>query len=162
LTGYNTDVFGALGTLKVFIAKYDKIIIIGLGGTGQAVFNYLINKYKKKYFLISKKFKLNKKYNNVKLNKSIDKNIIESPALIINCTPLGSNLKKNYINKMPIKKNILFYLNKNSVIFDVIYSPKKTILSKYCQKNKIKYFNGLNMNTTQAKRALQIAFGSKL
>ena len=63
---------------------------------------------------------------------------------------------------MPIKKNILFYLNKKSVIFDVIYSPKKTILSKYYKKNKIKYFNGLNMNTAQAKRALQIAFGSKL
>ena len=39
LNGYNNDVFGALKTLKVFITKYDKIIINGLGGTGPAIFN---------------------------------------------------------------------------------------------------------------------------
>ena len=62
LVGFNTDIFGAINSLKVFLNKYDQIIIIGLGGTGQAIFHYLVSKYKKKkFFLISKKFNLKKK-----------------------------------------------------------------------------------------------------
>lgn len=61
LTGYNTDVYGAYHPIKEKIKSYNKIIIIGLGGTGQAIFNFLSNKFKrKKYLLISSKFKCKK------------------------------------------------------------------------------------------------------
>ena len=163
LVGFNTDIFGAINSLKVFLNKYDQIIIIGLGGTGQAIFHYLVSKYKKKkFFLISKKFNLKKKKKKIKIRRFINKELISSSALIVNCTPLGSNLKKKYINKLPIKKSTLHFINKKSVIFDVIYSPKKTLLSKYCSRKKIKYINGVKMNTLQAQKALQITFGSKI
>lgn len=164
LVGFNTDVFGAMNTLKIFLNKYDQIIIIGLGGTGQAIFNYLVSKYKKKkFYLISTKFNIKKRQKKkITIRRFINKELISSCALIVNCTPLGSNLKKNYINKLPIKKNTLHFINKKSVIFDVIYSPKKTLLSKYCSKKKIKYINGVKMNTLQAQKALQITFSSKI
>ena len=44
------------------------------------------------------------------------------------------------------------------MIFDVVYSPKKTIMQKLAKKNKVKYINGLQMNTSQAKQALKIVF----
>lgn len=161
LKGYNTDIFGAISTIKIFINNYDKIIILGLGGTGQAIFNYLFSRYKKRFLLISEKFRFKKK-EKIQISRSIKIKDISKPCLIINCTPVGSNLKKKYINKFPIKKNILSYINNKSVIFDIVYAPKKTILSKYCSKNKIKYINGLKMNTLQAQKALQIAFASKI
>ena len=80
--------------------------------------------------------------------------------MIINCTPLGSDLKKKFKNKTPIKKNFLKKIKRKSLIFDIIYSPKLTILSKECKKRKIKYLNGIKMNTLQAVRALNLAFGN--
>ena len=53
-------------------------------------------------------------------------------------------------------------MNKKSFVFDIIYSPKKTLLSRICKKNKIKYTNGLKMNTLQADKALKIAFGKNI
>ena len=76
--------------------------------------------------------------------------------MIINCTPLGSDLKKEYINKSPIKENIFKLINKKTFIFDVIYKPKKTKLFFLSKKYKIRYSNGLKMNTIQAESALRI------
>ena len=46
--GYNTDVYGAMYCLKPFLKKFKEIIIIGMGGTGQAIFNFLSLTFKKK------------------------------------------------------------------------------------------------------------------
>ncbi len=51
-------------------------------------------------------------------------------------------------------------MKRKSLIFDIIYSPKLTNLSKECKKRKIKYLNGIKMNTLQAVRALNLAFGN--
>lgn len=161
LFGYNTDVYGANESIKKIINNYKFIIIIGLGGTGSAIFNFLKNRYKNKNFLlVSKKFKV-KKNVKTKVVKNLDKKILLNKSLIINCSPLGSNLKKSFISKSPIKKNLINSINKKSTIFDIIYSPQKTFLSKLLKKNKIKYINGKFMNTVQAIRALEIAFGKK-
>ena len=47
-------------------------------------------------------------------------------------------------------------MKKNVKVFDIIYSPKITVLSKNCKKLKIKYINGSKMNTIQAVKALNI------
>ena len=61
LYGYNTDVYGAYQSIKDKIKYYKKIIIIGLGGTGQAIFNFYQTNIRKKYLLITNKFKNKKK-----------------------------------------------------------------------------------------------------
>jgi len=158
LKGYNTDIFGAISTIKKQINLYENIIIIGMGGTGQAIFNYMILTFKKKnYYIITSK----NIYNNtqkVKFIKKLNKNILQKKCLIINCTPLGSSLKKSFIKKTPITKKDFFKINKESFIFDIIYSPKKTLLSKLANKFKIKFVNGIKMNSLQAERALKIIF----
>ena len=95
---------------------------------------------------------------NVVFKKKLDEKILSKKSLIINCTPLGSDLSKKYLKKLPIEKNLIKYINKDSTIFDVIYSPKKTILSKLLKEKRIKYLNGIFMNTLQAKKALSLAF----
>ena len=161
LFGYNTDVYGAYISMNKFLRYFNNIIIIGMGGTGQAIFNFLVEKFKKKnFFLISSKFKTNKKKTKIKIFKKFPETIIHKKLLIINCTPLGSDLKKKYKNKIPIKINLLKKIKKKSIIFDIIYSPKLTNLSKECKRYKIKYLNGIKMNTIQAVRALKLAFGN--
>ena len=156
--GYNTDIFGAMTTIKPYMLKYNEIVIIGLGGTGKALFNYLYSVYKKKKFkLISTRFKINNN-KRVSVFRKVDASYFKTKKIIINCTPLGSNLKKSYLNKCSIDKKIFNKINKKSIIFDVVYSPKKTLMYKLAKKNKITYLNGLKMNTEQAKQALKIIF----
>ena len=159
LIGYNTDIFGAVETIKKKLKIYDLIIIIGLGGTGTAIYNYLSKTYnKKKFILVSKKNKKNFEFKNTSVIKKIANNLLMQKALIINCTPLGSSLKKEFINKSPLSPKNFENLNKKSFIFDIVYSPKITMLNLLSKKNKISYTNGVYMNTVQAEKALKIVF----
>ena len=156
LSGYNTDIFGAISTIKKDLNKFNEIIIIGLGGTGQAIFNFLYNTYtKKKFYLVSKKFKPRKR---TKVYKTLNGKLLNEKKLIINCTPLGSDIKNKFKNKTPINKKLFRLINKKSLIFDIVYSPAKTILSKISNLKKIRYVNGIKMNTLQAKKSLEIIF----
>ncbi len=83
---------------------------------------------------------------------------LKNPCLIINCTPLGSNLKKKYVNQSIISWNLFKFIDKKSYVFDIVYKPKITRLAFFCKKFKIHYTNGLKMNTVQAKKALKIVF----
>ena len=157
LKGYNTDVFGAFETIKMHLSNYKEIVVIGMGGTGTSIFNFLQSKYpKKKFFVVSKKFKISKK--NVFVIRNTNNKMFEKKKFIINCTPLGSNLKKSYLKLSPIPKTYFKRFNKKSLIFDVIYDPKQTLLGKLARLNNIKFLNGLKMNTLQAKQALKIVF----
>tara|TARA_B100000035_G_C20946530_1_gene530002 strand:- start:235 stop:1014 length:780 start_codon:yes stop_codon:yes gene_type:complete len=153
---YNTDIYGFLNSVKRYL-KIKDIIIFGLGGSGSAIYNYLSKKFNYKSFLIItkkiKKNKLNTKYlKKIKLN-NID---IRKKYLIINCTPLGSNLKKEFENKSILNDDFLKKINKSSIVYDLVYKPKKTKLFYQCMKNKIKYINGIEMNTFQANKAIEI------
>ena len=87
--------------------------------------------------------------------KKIKEDILNQIDLVINCSPLGSNLKRIYINKSPLKLDNIQKIKKSGFIFDIVYKPKSNLLSKLCKKRKIKYENGLRMNTLQAKLALK-------
>lgn len=153
--GFNTDISGFLKSVSNKINIKD-VVIIGMGGSGYAIFNYLNKKYKKKFILITSK--RIKKQKNIKCFKSIDQAKLDpqKKLFIINCTPLGSNLDKKFINKTSINEEILKKISKNSFIFDLVYRPKKTKLNKLCDKYNINYKNGLEMNTFQASKALSI------
>ena len=154
LLGYNTDVYGALGSVKNLNNK--KILIFGFGGTGEAIYKTFSNVYKKaKFTIISSKTNL-KLMSKTKIKKKITEEDISTADLFINCSPLGSDLKKKFLRKSPLKINQLAKMKKKTIVFDIIYSPKKTILSKNCKKLKIKYINGIKMNTIQATKALSI------
>ena len=132
------------------------ILIYGFGGTGEAIyrtFNKMFNK--SKFIIVSskKKIRLGKR---TKHKKTIECKDLFSTDLFINCSPLGSNLKKGFLKKTPLNVNQIKKMKKKSTIFDIIYNPTKTLLSKNCKKLNIKYINGKKMNTLQAKRALNI------
>lgn len=153
--GFNTDIHGFIKSLNNKI-YFKNIIILGMGGSGSAIYNYMNKKYKKNFILITSKNI--KKNNNTKVFNSlkIDYFDFKKKYLFINCTPLGSNLKKNFLNKTPINDQIIKKISKKSFIFDLVYKPKKTILFNQCKKYKIPYRNGLEMNTYQGEKALSL------
>ena len=62
----------------------------------------------------------------------------------------------NYKKKTPLSDQILKKINKSSFVFDLVYKPKKTKLYYQCKRYKIKYSNGIKMNTFQAVKAIEI------
>ena len=156
IIGYNTDIYGFLKSIP---KDYKNIMIIGFGGTGKAIYKVLFNlKKKTSFYVITSKYHSLKKIGNSRsiFNNKIENKIIEKVDLIINCTPLGSNLKKEWIKKSPLSEAQLARVKKKCFIYDLVYKPEKTLLSKLAKKYKLKYENGLQMNTLQAKKALDI------
>ncbi len=152
LYGYNTDIISLIQIIKKY--KKNNILIIGLGGVGMPLYNVLskIKKYKISVLTRNK----NNPYKYKNCYNSFDQ-IKSNINLVINCTPLGSNLKKNYINKTPISNDIIKNFFKKKVrVLDIIYKPKNTVLNKICKKYGISYSNGIEMNTLQAKIALKL------
>ena len=156
LYGYNTDVFGALEEVKKLYKK--NILIYGYGGTGKAIFLNLIKIYKKSNYTILSQKKIHFKKKNVLFKKrsEVSKEILQNIDLFINCSPRGSNLKKNYLKLSPLKNSDFKFLKKSCVIFDIIYSPNKSKLFFQSKKNNISYRNGLKMNYLQAEKSLKI------
>ena len=115
-----------------------------MGGTGTSIFNFYKVNIKKKFFVVSKNLKLPKKMcllPEILIIKYLRKKIYYQ------LYPLGSNLKKSYLKLSPIPKTYFKRINKKSLIFDVIYDPKQTLLGKLARSNNIKFLNGLKMNT---------------
>ncbi len=155
IVGYNTDVYGALKTLKRL--NKSKVIIYGFGGSGEAIFRTLYRLHPKMKFNVITKKKINRfNIKRVNFTKEIDLNFLKETDLFVNCSPLGSNLNKKYLLKSPLNTNELQLFKKKSTIFDIVYSPKTTLLNKMCKKLSINYINGLKMNTEQANKALKI------
>jgi len=155
LYGFNTDVYGAIESVKKY--KKKKIIIFGFGGAGEAIFRVFSKIYKQSTFvIISKKKKPNDiKFKKVKFSKKIIIKEFLDCDLFINCSPLGSSLKKSYLKKSPLSMKQLNYCKKNMTIFDIVYNPKKTLLCKYAKKLNFNFINGIKMNTLQAELALK-------
>ena len=155
LYGYNTDIYGALDSIKKI--KKNKIAIYGFGGAGEPIARTLIKKYpNSKFYIYSNKkkpYEFKKKIIFMKRNRDIDLSNID---LFINCSPLGSNISPQYLGKSPIKVNQFIKAKKSLVIFDIIYKPKLTKLSILAKKYKLKYINGIRMNSVQAEYALKI------
>tara|TARA_B110000008_G_C16853864_1_gene517911 strand:+ start:1 stop:882 length:882 start_codon:yes stop_codon:yes gene_type:complete len=153
LRGTNTDGEGSVKAFKNFtnFKKISTISFLGCGGAGKAVATYFAYHYKKAKINIFSTNNKNKSFAR-KINanfyswKEINKYIYSS-NLIINCTDIGFNEKKH---KSPLSVNVFKRLNKNTIIYDIIYQPKITRFLNFAKKNKLKNLNGLEMNLQQA------------
>ena len=140
IKGTNTDWIGYLNSIKKEkINKNKNIIILGFGGAAQAIhYGLTLKGYKNiKVFNRSKKAI---KFNNIKKYTKkyslIDVYLIKAD-LIINTTPTN-----------PLNKKQTNLVKKNTIISDIVYSPKNTLFLKTFKKNK-KIF-GISMLVEQA------------
>lgn len=154
LTGYNTDWLGAVLALeKKTNLKRKKVAVIGAGGAARAIVYGLMKKEAAAKIFnrsLDKAKQLAKEFG-CDYSGLADLNEVESMDIIINATSLGMDN-----NLSPIDKK---YLNRNQIIFDVVYSPKETKLIKDGLEKGAKVIFGYEMLLYQAVAQFKLYTG---
>ena len=166
--GFNTDVPGFLCSLdkKKFNWSGSNCLVIGAGGAARgAIYGMLKKKVKEIWVYNRTKEKVNEIIrdlknegsNKIKALNSINDidNKINDINLIVNCTPLGMDIKsfKNVI-PVPGRWNL-----RGKFIFDMVYKPIKTLLLKKAKKEGAKVIDGIDLLVYQAASSFEVWFG---
>lgn len=76
--------------------------------------------------------------------------------ILVNTTPIG--MQGRSADMTPVEEHVLKTMREDSIVYDVIYNPKKTILLKNAEKLGLRTINGLDMLIYQAVSAQEIWF----
>ena len=142
LIGYNTDYIGFQNSIKPLLEGRNKAIILGNGGAAKAV-KYALRKLGIEY----KVAKRNTSFNYSEITDQMTDNY----SIIVNTTPQGAYPKDAEFPKIPYE-----YLNKNHLLFDLIYNPNETKFLAYGRARNAKIKNGLEMLEIQAEESWKI------
>ena len=159
MIGYNTDAFGFIENLNNKIKDWkvnNKVLLIGAGGASRAVLYGL---------------KTNGIDNIIICNRTYDKSV--DLAKIFNCKAfcleeINSLLKdRNFVvNTTSVGMNgngfidlKLDTMGKNTIVYDIIYTPLITHLLKTAKYLNFRTVDGLGMLLFQAVKAFEIWFG---
>ncbi len=161
LIGYNTDIFGFERGLSEFnMMNYNRpVILIGAGGSSEAIICALKNKGIKEIYLMNRTKnrarKIIEKHKNVTYIKWLDYNYLNEAELIVNATSLGmiGNPKLD-IEFENLKTNVKVY--------DIVYNPINTELIKKAKLHKKQFVSGLSMFLYQAQKSFHIWFNKKV
>lgn len=168
--GFNTDVYGFQQAIPEIIQKELKnanVSILGTGGASRAAAVALIELGVKQINLFSRNIinssdivnYLRKTYPEIvfKLYQNSSTGELFNSAMIVNTTPIG--MKGNSADKMPLNLEVLSNLAKDTMIFDVIYNPRQTLLLQKAKEFGLQTINGLDMLIYQAAKAQEIWTG---
>ncbi len=172
LKGYNTDVYGFVEAIpEKFREELEKgnTAVLGNGGAARAVGAGLsILKVKKIDFYARNIINASEMVSSLRCNfpeTEMNCRQIESLKdlsgydMLINATPVGMRSKAMGIS--PIKEDVIKTMNKNGIIYDVVYNPLKTELIRLAKKYNIKTVQGLDMLIYQGAKAFEIWTGKK-
>jgi len=168
--GYNTDIYGFSSSIPSDIKKElfgKNACIIGTGGASRAVCIALVQMGVKQISFYSRNIidsagmvnYFRRTFPNVQFNlfqKSSTGELLKS-EIIVNTTPIG--MLGHSADEYSIKPMILEQMDKNTIIYDVVYNPYKTLLLKKAEELGLRIFSGLDMLVHQAVRAEEIWTG---
>ena len=158
LKGFNTDITGfKKGLIKKRWNKERPVIVFGAGGAAKAILYFLklekikditiVNRTKKKVREIAKEYK------NIRYSSDFKLDIKEA-GLIINTSSLG-------MMGYPKLKIALNKINKEAIIYDIVYNPINTYLINEAKKQNLEFVTGLDMFLEQARASFEIWFKIK-
>ena len=166
--GYNTDIYGFKSAIPESISLVGKrASILGTGGASRAAVVGLSErgiKYIDFYTrnIINSRQTLDyvrAKFPEIEFNVYQIQNIrsLKDSSIIVNATPIG--MKGYMADEMPLESRDLDNLDKDTIIYDIVYNPIKTILIREAEKRGLKTIGGLDMLIYQAQRAIEIWTG---
>ena len=146
LTGYNSDYYGFIESLKPLLNDtIKKALILGTGGASKAI-SYALDTLNITHTFVSR----NPDFNELSYN-DLDEDIIRDFKLIINCTPLGTHPNIDNHPDIPYE-----HVGNTHVLYDLIYNPEETVFLKKGKINGAKTSNGLRMLVLQAEKSWEI------
>jgi shikimate dehydrogenase len=152
ITGYNSDVTGIRDSiLPLMNDRIKSALILGTGGSSGAV-SYALKKLGLKVTLVSR----NRKPGAI-LYEDISEEILKNTDLIVNTTPLGLFPNTTAKPEIDYRK-----LNKNHILFDLVYNPELTSFLEAGKERGCKIITGLKMLYSQADRSWEIWNDEKL
>lgn len=162
LFGFNTDYFGFIKSLKPYknILEDNESLVLGAGGASKSVILALKEIGIRRVYVANRTFERIFKLKDIffdfivpiKLNEI--ELIIKNVQLIVNTTTVGLSKDESLIDE--------HLLNKDMIIYDLIYNPSKTKLLKNGEKVGAKIKNGFTMLYFQCLENLKIWFGGIL
>lgn len=166
--GYNTDIYGFKKAIPTDVDLTNKTAsILGTGGAARAAVVGLsergiatVNFYTRN--IINSHQTLNylrAKFPQITFNVYQIQNIrsLADSAIIVNATPIG--MRGYMADQMPIEPKDFDGLNSDTIFYDIVYNPVKTILLKEAENRGFQTIGGLDMLIYQAERAIEIWTG---
>ena len=168
LFGYNTDIYGFKKAIPETINLAGKnASILGTGGASRAAVVGLAEKGVKEIDFYTRNIinsrqtleYVRAKFPEINFNVYQIQNIrsLEGTSIVVNATPIG--MKGFMADQMPLEKTDLDKLNPETLIYDIVYNPVKTVLIQEAQKRGLQTVGGLDMLIYQAERAIEIWTG---
>jgi len=169
LLGYNTDVGGFLRAIREdldFSPEGNTLFLIGAGGAARAVLSafcmnggavvYITDIIKDKALKLANQFKANFQNITIETVELDNQNLIEQKFneadILVNASPAGMN----GVGSLDIP---LTSLNKNAVVYDLVYKPPDTNLLKEAKQLGHKASGGLSMLLYQGAESFEIWTG---
>ena len=169
LSGYNTDVGGFLRAIREdldFSPEGNTLFLIGAGGAARAVLSafcmnggavvYITDIIKDKALELANQFKANFQNITIETVELDNQNLIEQKFneadILVNASPAGMD----GVGSLDIP---LTSLNKNAVVYDLVYKPPDTNLLKEAKQLGHKVSGGLSMLLYQGAESFEIWTG---
>ena len=168
--GYNTDIYGFKKAIPDILDLTGKnASILGTGGASRAAVVGLaergvseIDFYTRNIINSRQTLEyVRAKFPNITFNVYQIQNIrsLENTSIIVNATPIG--MKGYMADQMPLTPKDFDNIKLETVIYDIVYNPNKTLFLKEAQARGLKIIGGLDMLIYQAERAIEIWTGKK-
>lgn len=163
--GYNTDIYGFKKAIPTDVDLNGKSAsILGTGGASRAAVVGLAERGIKAIDFYTRNIinsrqtieYVRAKFPNITFNVYQIQNIrsLAESSIIVNATPIG--MKGFMADQMPLEPADLDKLSSETIIYDIVYNPVKTVLIREAQKRGLRTITGLDMLIYQAERALEI------
>ena len=166
--GYNTDIYGFKTAIPESVDLTDKrASVLGTGGASRAAVVGLAERGVKEIDFYTRNIinsrqtldYVRAKFPQIDFNVYQIQNIrsLADSAIVVNATPIG--MKGFMADQMPLERVDLDKLSPDTIVYDIVYNPVKTVLIQEAQKRGLKTIGGLDMLIYQAERAIQIWTG---
>lgn len=168
LYGYNTDIYGFKTAIP---QEYDltnkNACILGTGGASRAAAVGLIERgitsidfYTRNIINAQNAINyLRDKFPKINFTAHQIQNVLSLPksAIVVNATPIG--MKGYAMDEMPLSESVISQLDKDTLIYDIVYNPLTTLFLQTAQKHGLQVVEGLDMLLYQAQKAINIWTG---
>ena len=151
MTGYNTDYFGFLHSLKPFLEpRHERALVLGTGGAAKAV-AFALKKIGVDVWYVTRKKKNQDNHSHLLEYEELNQSVFQAFKLIVNATP---SEMLNGPSACPLIK--YEYLSSEHLCYDLIYQPEATEFIRRSKMYGAATLNGLDMLYAQAEKAWSI------